>query len=315
VRVYSQKNYEDECVRCRLSAEEKALLGRLTANLPDVSRPNIIFESIGVFERCVDTYVFKRLEELRSHEAIESEGQMLHSLRGKLEYNVLAPEQPLFSTRNIGTGQQMSVFRATHQNAALAKNTRTVHVGEFYFTVRVFDELKLNLDMLVGSLMTLAFVRHGDAAYSVNVRVMGVDSDLGQIRFFHTLDLFRSQKRQYMRLEVSSPMRYRVLQKADKDDKPTPQMFAARISDISGGGMSFFSDDPSEAGDIILATVMLPGETLGGVKSKVLAVVPVQGSAATHYRHHVQYIDIEPRQRERIIKYVFEKQRQMLQMR
>jgi c-di-GMP-binding flagellar brake protein YcgR len=188
-------------------------------------------------------------------------------------------------------------------------------VGEFYFTVRVFDELKQNLDTLVGALMTLAFVRHGDAAYSVNVRVMGVDNDSGQIRFFHTLDLFRSQKRQYMRLEVSSPMRYRVLQKADKEDKPTSQMFAGRISDISGGGMSFFSDDPLEAGDIILATVMLPGETLGGVKSRVLAVIPVQGSASVHYRHHVQYIDIDPRQRERIIKFVFEKQRQMLQMR
>jgi c-di-GMP-binding flagellar brake protein YcgR len=51
------------------------------------------------------------------------------------------------------------------------------------------------------------------------------------------------------------------------------------------------------------------------VPGKVLRVSLQEGKLTTWYRHHIQFTNIESQHRDRIIKYIFEKQRQINQMR
>jgi len=314
LRESSRKVFDEECRRCQLTEEEKEVLTDLAAYLPENQEQHMLFESIGLFERCMDAYVNRRLGEIKTSERMEDEDELLRFLRKKLEYDILSHEQPIFSTRNITVGQTMSVF-ASGQRAALAQNTKAVHVGEFYFTVRVADEFREKLYFAVGSELTIAFVRQGDAVYSVNAKVMSINNT-GGINFYHTLKFMRSQKRQYMRLELNTSLTFRILSKADSEEVLSSQTYTGRVADISGGGLSFFMDEePISAGDGISVGLALPGEPMNGIRAKVVRVTPVEKRASIHYRYHIQYTEIEPWQREHIVKFVFEKHRQMLQMR
>ena len=319
VREHSMGLVDEQCLKRRFTDEEKEILAEMLPYLPNNAQPHEVFESILIYEHCLNAYVNKRLAEIRTRERMEDEGEVLRFMRKKMGYDMLSHEHALASTRNISAGQPTSVITAG-EHAVLAQNTKIISVGEFYFTVRVADELQ-GRKYAAGDELTIAFVRSGDAAYSVNAKVMGV-SDSSGIMFYHTLKFSRSQKRQFMRLEVNAALKFNVVEKAGKDKdgeakKPTAQVYTGRIVDISGGGLSFFidNDERLETGDTISVTIMLPGEPLNGIKSKVVVVTPVEGKTSTHYRHHIRYESIEPQQRERIVKYVFIKHRQMLQMR
>jgi c-di-GMP-binding flagellar brake protein YcgR len=319
VRDRSIGIFDERCLEKRLTGDEKETLSEILPYLPNNSQPHEVFESILIYEHCLNAYVNRRLAEIRTRERMEDEEEVLRSLRKKMGYDALSHEHALASTRNISPGQPTSVI-TSGEHAVLSQNTKIVSVGEFCFTVRAADELK-GRDYAAGDELTVAFVRSGDAAYSVNARVMGVNGS-GGIMLYHTLKFSRSQKRQFMRLEVNAVLKFRVVEKAGKDKngeakKPTAQVFTGRVVDISGGGLSFFIDggERLDVDDIILITLMLPGEPLTGIRSKVVVVTPVEGKTAINYRHHVRYESIEPQQRERIVKYVFIKHRQMLQMR
>jgi len=317
-REHSQELFDGQCRKRRFTEEEKDTLTAMLSYLPENVKPHEIFESVWVFEHCVDAYVNRRITEIRTRERMEDEGEVLRYVRKKMDYDVLPTEQPLASTRNISVGQPTSVI-AAGQHAVLAQNTKVTGVGEFYFTIRPDDELK-GRSYAELSELTVAFVRNGDAAYSVNAKVMGVN-DMGGIMLYHTLKFLRSQHRRYMRLEVNTAMKFTVLDRVGKRDgekAPAERVRAGRVLDISGGGLSFFADDDDErleAGDMVLITLTLPGEPLNAIKSKVVHVTMVEGKTAIRYRNHVRYEDIDEAQRERIVKFVFDKHRQMLQMR
>jgi len=318
VLEHSQEIVDEQCRKRRFTAEEKDILNTLLSYMPDTVKPHEIFESVWIFERCIDDYVNRRLTEIKTRERMEDEGEILRHLRKKMCYDLLPTEHPLASTRNISVGQPTSVITAG-QHAVLTQNTKVVGVGEFYFTVRVSDELRGHTYADEAEL-TVAFVRNGDAAYSVNAKVMGVN-DTGGIMLYHTLKFLRSQKRRYMRLEVNTAMKFEVLKRAGRQEEtkmPAERVHTGRVVDISGGGLSFFCDNDDErliAGDVIAVTLALPGEALSAIISKVVLVTPVEGKATIRYRNHIRYEVIDEAQRERIVKFVFEKHRQMLQMR
>jgi len=304
------------CRSAGLVDYEKAALGKLLPFMQDLTRPHLIFESPAVFERCMDAYVNQQLAAAVNAEQEKLDNDALLSVRKKLNYNVILVEQPLISTRNLSIGQKVSVL-APGQKVALSQDSMVVEVTEFYFTVRIGGQHKESFSYADGSRLVIAFSRQGDAVYSVGAKIKGSKSDAGEIRFFHTLDFSRNQNRRYVRLDINLPVKFRILEKSDKREKPPSEQIAARIVEMSGGGLSFFAEKPLEPHDLILFSLVLPDENkaLGGIKGQVLRVVRVESKTLVQYRHHVQFVSIEPQQREQIVRFVFAKHRQMLQMR
>jgi c-di-GMP-binding flagellar brake protein YcgR len=186
-------------------------------------------------------------------------------------------------------------------------------VGEFWFSVRLQEDFT-GLIGLGGAEKTLAFLRQGDAAYSVTVKVREILQS-GEISFFHSIKLSRNQHRQYMRLDISLGLRYQRLVNVGGEDRPSGEPLNGHTADISGGGVCLVAREPLRVNEEILLSINIPGGAISGVKSKVLKVIATDGRGATLYRHLVQFVSIEPQQREKIIKYIFDKHRAMLQMR
>jgi c-di-GMP-binding flagellar brake protein YcgR len=305
----SEKLFGEGCKRTQLTAEEGRVLRMVAACAPGATRAHEIFGSIAVFERSMDVYVNRAIRAQRA----EGQEEVLRNLRRKLGFNFLPTEQPLISTRNLCVGQGVSVYKPG-QNSHPAGGEVT-RVGEVYFTVRIADGFREGLDVEGGAELTVMFLRQGDAAYSAVVRVERPMGASGEISFYHTVKFSRSQNRRYMRLDAVLPLKYKVVEKANPEQKPGDETYQARSADISGGGLCFLASEPLDAGDVIQLHIQLPGQPLGGINSKILKVIPVAGKAPAQYKHLTQFVSIEPPQRERIVKFIFEKQREAIQMR
>ncbi len=308
----SSKLFGDGCERARLTREEMNVLLGIVAFAPDPpTKGHLIFESLPLYERCLDVYIEHTLRVQTSAGRIEEQDDILLRLRKKMGYAILSPEQPVVSTRNLSVGQKVSIFVSENKNDAFGATV--THVGEFWFTVRLLEDF-MGIVSLGGREKILAFLRQGDAAYSVTARVKEYLQS-GEISFFHSIKLSRNQHRQYMRLDISLGLRYTLLTKIGEEDKPLGEPQIGHTADISGGGVCLVAKTPLRVGDEISLSINIPGSAVGGIKSKVLKVIAVDSRGGTQYRHLVQFISIEPQQRERIVKYIFDKHREMLQMR
>ena len=305
----SEKFFIKGCERFKLKPEEIKDLRELAAYVPEAStQAHLIFDTPLLFERCAEAYVTRVI---RSGQPTDDYELALHCLREKLGYGALSPDHMLMSTRNLEVGQKVSVY--THGPDTHPRVCQVVRVGEIYFTVRAVDD-KRGVHVLAGANIKITFLRQGDAAYTISVRVRGGGG--ADVDFFHTIKFSRNQSRRYMRLEISLPLRYRVVESGDPKAEPTEETLQATTLDISGGGICFMADNQLKPGDIILHSIQIPGDSLGGIRSKVLKIIPIEKSETlTHYKHLLQFVGIELQQREKIIKFIFEKQREVIQMR
>jgi c-di-GMP-binding flagellar brake protein YcgR len=304
----STRLFGEGCERAGLTRDEmNALLG-IVAFAPDPpTKGHLIFESLPLYERCLDAYV-EHTPPLRTASAQKEQDELLLRLRKKMGYAFLSPEQPIVSTRNLGIGQKVSVFVSGHKNDPIGATV--THMGEFWFTIRIQEDF-IGLVSLGGMEKILAFLRQGDAAYSVTVRVREILQS-GEISFFHTIKLSRNQHRQYMRLDINLPLKYRIVERVGFDERQSNDILSGHTADISGGGVCLIAKEPLRVGDVILLSIYIPGCAINGVRSKILKVIAAEGRGGTNYRHLVQFVDIEPQDREKIVKYIFDKHREMI---
>ncbi|MDR3011657.1 MAG: PilZ domain-containing protein [Chitinispirillales bacterium] len=316
-REASEKLFNDGCERCQLKSEEIKLLRKVAAYAPEAqTKSHQIFEMRVLFERCIDTYVINCH---RSAQATEDDDEILGNIRKKLGYAVIATDVAILSTRNISVGQKVSIFV---DKPAIGKSAMVSSVTEFHFTLRQPQSYGAERYPL-GAEMTIAFMRQGDATYSATAKVKDTSPSGEEATFYHTLKLSRSQNRRYLRLDASLPIKYRVLEKVVPGEiivkKGPSEVFQARTFDIGGGGLSFVTGEMHLVGDEIQLALTAGGRVLAGIKARILHIIPVGEKADDDsewkHRYLVQFTAIEPQVREHIIKYIFEKQREMLQQR
>jgi c-di-GMP-binding flagellar brake protein YcgR len=82
------------------------------------------------------------------------------------------------------------------------------------------------------------------------------------------------------------------------------------MSDISGGGLSFQHEQSLRLGDLIAISFDLAGQSFAGITGKIVHLTLREGKSAQQFKHHVQFVNIEQRRQEDIIRYVLEKERQ-----
>ncbi|MBA7715301.1 hypothetical protein ES703_124342 [subsurface metagenome] len=86
---------------------------------------------------------------------------------------------------------------------------------------------------------------------------------------------------------------------------------------ISGSGMSIIADKPVEPGQIIHANFVLSRLPLVFIDlfGQVVRVAPVDEDGEGTYHLGIKFLDLDPDDRERIIAYVFQKQREIIRIR
>lgn len=135
-----------------------------------------------------------------------------------------------------------------------------------------------------------------------------------------TSNLRKYQRREFYRLRCALEMHARNLQENEVQtiESKMPYSLASDlplkesvIVDISGGGLRFLSSQRFEQGGLLYCCYHLMN---GGehkkyeVICKVISVIELDNRPGT-YEHRAQFYDIDPVEREEIIKYIFEEER------
>jgi c-di-GMP-binding flagellar brake protein YcgR len=310
----AEQLFNEAAERCKLTTGELQTVRRLL--LHDAQTPpQALFQSAALFERCVHAEIEEAMRSSLSSAAREDLDAEISAVRKKLGYSILPLEHPLVSTRNIALGQVGSIFGKSHRSALVQ---RAVVMGNNEFGLRLQYDPRHEepVRFAPGNQLKLAFARQNDGFYGISLTVVEADSS-GSVSFNHTLDLKRNQLRQFVRVEVSAPVKFRLLKTAnpEKSEFKRGQAAEGKIGDISGGGVSFLHTGSLKPGDIISVSFNLPPYSFSGLSGKVLRVSLQEGKTQTLYRHHVEFVTLEQRLRDQIMKYVFERQRQNNQWR
>lgn len=155
---------------------------------------------------------------------------------------------------------------------------------------------------------------------------------IAQVKLISDLD--KIQRRQYFRLECIHEIEYRVITQEEMvmEDRLAADKFLnqlersevrkrlgqldriwqkASITDLSGGGAKFNSDNPLMAGDRV--RIKLDFITGGELKKMILgAVIIASGKHENRndkFEHRAEFYDIGKSDREDLIKYIFEQER------
>lgn len=134
------------------------------------------------------------------------------------------------------------------------------------------------------------------------------------------------QRREYYRLTCNIDLKYKLLTKEETDmimqfkelasytnDLQTVGLIKGITLDISGGGMRFVSASDANEGDYILAEFNVE---VGGkpVKYRLLSTVVMTRELPNRkhiYEHRVKFEKISAKDREQLIKFIFEEERRL----
>lgn len=306
---FSKNMFREYVENTELNTEEKACLNRLLvyANTPNL---HVIFQSASLFEQCLGTYVQELLD--AHSESIDDEEKILSGLRKKMGFSYLPLEHPLISSRNIEVGQKSTVFPETEKVILIRTAVVTLN-KEYFFRIQYNSDKESAVQFYLGQKVRLVFARQSDGMYGITVKVFRIKG--ATVDFYHTMELKRNQLRQYARVDVNLPLKFWIVKTEKENEKQIGTQCDGKIVDISGGGLSFIYSKPLTPGDIVSFKFQLTTAHFSGVTAKVLRVSIQEGGTADSYKHHVQFCSIEPKLREKIVKYIFEKQRQMSQWR
>jgi c-di-GMP-binding flagellar brake protein YcgR len=83
------------------------------------------------------------------------------------------------------------------------------------------------------------------------------------------------------------------------------------MTDISGGGLAFSAEQQLAVGDTILVTATSPKLKISGVQAKILALS--QNRISQKYLYHAQFVNIDFEKKEQVVKYVFNRMRELNQ--
>ncbi len=303
-----QKNIE----KAELTETETERIKELLQHA-NVSHPHIIFQSASLFERCIDAEVSSLLQQNTPYDIIEQQEEILGIIRKKIGYGFLPYEHPLISTRNLEVGQKVSVINR-RSKATLIHNARVVQNREFYFRLQYDPEKEESLGILEGQSVMLALARHSDGVYGVQVVICGKDQSTVDLR--HTLELTRNQLRQYARVDINIPAKLRLVRSVrEEGSAEIGGLIEGRMVDLSGGGGCVVVERAFIPGDVVSLNFKITDTVFSGIGARVLRVSLQEIHDTTFYRHSLQFINIETSIREKIIRFVFEKQRQLNQWR
>lgn len=135
-------------------------------------------------------------------------------------------------------------------------------------------------------------------------------------------NLRKHQRREYYRFSCALEMNSRQLQKEEVElagksgDVLSPQLplKSSIIVDISGGGLRFVANYAYEVQSMILCKyhLLVHGEIKEyNLVGKVLGVRELENRKGV-FEHRVQYVNVDPTEREEIIKYIFDEERKTL---
>jgi hypothetical protein len=294
----------------RLTPQETDILRRIVEQ-GDISSADMVFDSSFIYEDALEAFLKDNAKQL---DRDETQYALLRGLRLKLGYSHLPPEVPISSTRQLEEGMFISLI----DGEGSVRKGRVQEVREKYWTVSL--EAEIPPTVAVGAAVDISLLRSGDGEYAVRLPITATRLGQRQIYLPHTRTLERKQLRNWVRIDVNIPCRVTVMSRPEGWDKtmggPSVGMvLEGRMLDLSGGGTCARFSSPIPQGYKLSVNFDLPGTSLRGVQSEVMRMSSVIKGNREDFEHNLKFMSVETAAQEKIVRYVFEKQRIDSQMR
>ncbi len=125
----------------------------------------------------------------------------------------------------------------------------------------------------------------------------------------------RIQRRKFFRLKVVLPLTFKILGDSqiseDNLQGEKVPVYKGYCMDISGGGLKLVTNQELGHQTLITCCVPLLDGAIIDVKGKVIRTLPLEG-LALKYGYGIAFVDIDPKTQDKLIKFVFEKQRDLI---
>lgn len=302
--------FAESAERKRLTAQETDILRRIVEQ-GGISSADMVFDSSFIYEDALEDFLKANAGKFGKE---DTQYALLRGLRLKLGYSHLPAEVPISSTRQLEEGMPITL---TDDEGAPCKG-RIQEVTEKSWAVAL--EAEIPPTVAVGAAAEISVLRSGDGEYVVRLTILATRLGSRAVFLPHTRTLERRQMRNWVRIDVNIPCRVTAMAKPEdwtpgSGGPSVGMVLEGRLLDLSGGGACARFSSPILRGTRLSLNFDLPGTSLRGVQTEVMRMTSVLKGNREDFEHNLKFLSMETAAQEKIVRYVFEKQRIDSQMR
>jgi len=313
----SKRDFELLAARKGLTRQEIRQMYDL-AKRARVASPFPLATSALRFDEAIDAEL-ARLK--RTADEGDSIAQIYSAIRQKLGLNEIPLGHALPSSRFLSAGQQLVVGKADARSEP-GYPAEIIALDDAGITVSWPARGDKKADVHVDDRLRVAMWRANDARYFFDTDVKNALSEMEpRLVLRHTRDITRVQSRKFYRVEVSIPvvLHYVPGERAVSEtsvDMPVGAVsrvrrFSARLTTLSGGGMSMVCDQNIPVDSVLRSHIPLEG--IGAPAPVACRVLNASTSRrAGKYVLRAQFVAIDEEDRDRLFRYVSLKQQERI---
>ena len=266
------------------------------------------------YDRCVDEEM-AALEKKNQPREFERMGLLLRDIRGILGLDYVPFGQRIHSTREIHSGQLITVAKAGETTPKWAR-VIVGEVDEAYFTLLPRAKAGGSFPAFgEGDALRCRMWRDDDARYVFTTKIISEESGPRSWRAKHTHDLKRVQARSHFRIRHDQTTTVSILNgsvdgKMDNaSDRHAVTKMRGRITSISAGGCALVMQQPVSKRVLLRISLELPAEEPLPLEARIVATSPISGG-----RHLIRatFVGLDDTRRDRVAKYVLHRQQHAL---
>lgn len=288
------ENFQVQAKAAGMGDADVDLMKEMYQCLDALHAPDAMLRIPASYDRALDAWLASQGGRISS-----AQWDHLEGIRRRLGFKGLAAEMSLSHTRQIAEAQEV---RMATEDGNLACVGKVFANREELLTIALPDAVKFSAGMRI----RIAFSRQGDGEYKVNLPILKVDHAANQIVVEHSDQLTRQQLRMWVRVPVLIAGKMRKV--IGPDGAPHAlESFEVTLLDLSGGGAMVSSSEPIEVESRGSLDFLLGDTRMEGVRFVMLRT----GRNARNGGHvcHLCFENIDIQTQERIMRYVFERQR------
>ena len=231
---------------------------------------------------------------------------------------------------SVGDKVELTKVQSAQSDASIKKK---VYVSQIY---EVVDETKVKVGMpienghivaispntrLDACFYTAKGLYHGRVVVVERMREHNIYVMVIELQY----ELKKFQRRQYYRLNCTMDVLHRLMEEQEQDDfinkgivpeEENIKGFSAGVAlDFSGGGIRFISQERYTKGDLLVIRLKISYDVeykIYSVVGRVISSAPSK-NGRSNIENRVEFVDLNSKVREEIIKYIFQEERKQRQ--
>lgn len=207
----------------------------------------------------------------------------------------------------VNQNAQMKIIEGIYQGVYL---TRIEDIAEDIIKIAVPIVQGQLVPINVGTKVEVLVLDYGKAYGFISEVVDRQAVPLPMLKIRFPQKVKKVQRRNFVRVESFLPVQYSDQNKIKQ--KKEVSIKTGKTADVSGGGLCLSTIEPVEHGQQLWLSLQLPNKCTIEAIGKVVRVSDriVQGTEKRYYSA-IQFVEIDERDRDKIISYIFQLQREL----